>query len=133
MLAVTTLSNATALNSSVHALASQVDSTQTTVDTLERQADIDSAAIADARLTASEAIAAGSDIQERIVELQANLSELSRELNTSSLLSPERLQAINAKVISLEAEDSENQRIVDGLQRQIEELQVLKGHHVMGI
>lgn len=122
-LAVTTLSNATALNSSVHDLASQVGSTQATVEALERQADADSAAITNASSTAREAIAAGSEIQERIVELQANLSELSRELNASTLLSPERLQAVNATVISLEAEESESKRIVDGLQMQIEQLQ----------
>ena len=126
-LAVTTLSNATALNSSVHDLASQVGSTQATVEALERQADADSAAITNASSTAREAIAAGSEIQERIVELQANLSELSRELNASTLLSPERLQAVNATVISLEAEESESKRIVDGLQMQIEQLQVLCG------
>ena len=126
-LAVTTLRNATALNSSVHDLASQVGSTQATVEALERQADADSAAITNASSTAREAIAAGSEIQERIVELQANLSELSRELNASTLLSPERLQAVNATVISLEAEESESKRIVDGLQMQIEQLQVLCG------
>ena len=124
-LAATTLSNATALNSSVHDLASQVDSTQATVEALEQQADADSAAIADASSTAREAIAAGSEIQERIVELQANLSELSQELNVSSLLSPERLQAVNATVIGLEEEERESKRIVDGLQMQIEQLQVL--------
>ena len=113
------LDNATALNSSSHDLANNVTLTERTVTALEEQATGDKANIAEANASAHDAIATSREVQTRIVDLRVTLLNLSRELNATTLLPPERLESINATVSSLEERAEVNQVVVDELTEQV--------------
>ncbi len=103
------LSNATSLNATSQELASEVQSTESYVTSLEAQARRDRENIAAAQVDALEAITTAEVVQSRIQALQRIIQRLSEELAATELLPSERFMEVEGTIVSMEEQAEQNQ------------------------